>query len=138
GFPGKVGRPVLENGFYAAIHDLGGGLGAAISTDSVGTKALVAEAAGRYESIGYDCVAINANDVLSVGARPIALVDYLAVQGIDEAILSELGKGLHDGARDASLAIAGGELAQVPEVLKARVDLAGTCLGVVSLDKIID
>lgn len=137
-FPGTLGRSVLENGFYAAVHDLNNGTGIAISTDSVGTKVLVAEAAGRYDTIGIDCVAINANDVLCVGARPIALVDYLAMQGLDEGILEQLGKGLYEGARQAGVAIAGGELAQVPELLKSRVDLAGTCIGIVSLDRLID
>ena len=143
GFPGAVGRPVLENGFYAAIHDLGNGLGVAISTDSVGTKMLVAESAGRYDTVGIDCVAINANDILSVGARPIALVDYLAVHHIDAAVLERLGQSLYEGARQAGIAIAGGELAQVPEMIRGAspghgVDLAGTCIGVVALDRIID
>lgn len=137
-FPGTLGRPVLANGFYAAVHDLGNGTGVAISTDSVGTKVLVAEEAGRYDTIGIDCVAINVNDVLCVGARPIALVDYVAMQGVDGAVLEQLGKGLYEGARQAGIAIAGGELAQVPELLRSRVDLAGTCIGVVSLDCIID
>lgn len=137
-FPGTLGRSVLANGFYAAVHDLNNGTGVAISTDSVGTKVLVAEEAGRYDTIGIDCVAINVNDVLCTGARPIALVDYLAVQGLDAQMLEQLGKGLYEGARQASIAIAGGELAQVPEMLKSRVDLAGTCIGIVSLDRLID
>ena len=137
-FPGTLGRPVLANGFYAAVHDLNNGTGIAISTDSVGTKVLVAEEAGRYDTVGIDCVAINANDVLCVGARPIALVDYLAVQGLDALLLEQLGKGLYEGARKAGIAIAGGELAQVPELLKSRIDLAGTCIGIVSLDRLID
>ncbi len=137
-FPGVTGRPVLQNGFYAAVHDLNNGTGVAISTDSVGTKVLVAEAAGRYDAIGIDCVAINANDVLCVGARPIALVDYLAVQSLDPQMLEEVGKGLYEGAQQAGIAIAGGELAQVPELLNVRVDVAGTCIGIVSLDRLID
>lgn len=134
---------MLENGFYAAIHDLGNGLGVAISTDSVGTKMLVAELAGRYDTIGIDCVAINANDVVSVGARPVALVDYLAVHHIEPEIMEPLGRGLYEGAKLAGLAISGGELAQVPELIRgvtetSGLDLAGTCIGVVALDRIVD
>ncbi|MBI2888143.1 MAG: phosphoribosylformylglycinamidine cyclo-ligase [Chloroflexi bacterium] len=142
-FPGAVGRPVLKSGFFAAVHDLGHGLGLAISTDNVGTKSLVAQMMGRYEEIGSDCVAVNVNDVLCVGARPIALVDYLAVEQVQPEMLEQLGKGLYEGARQAGVAIAGGEMAQVPELLRgaapgAGFDLSGTCVGIVALDRIVD
>lgn len=142
-FPGPIGRPVLENGFFATVHDLGNDLGIAISTDSPGTKLLLAQMVGRYDTVGIDCVAVNVNDVLCVGARPIALVDYLAVQQIQSDVMEQLGKGLYEGALQAAIAIAGGEVAQVPEMLKgiadgSGFDLAGTCIGVVSLPKIID
>ena len=145
-FPGAVGRPVLENGFYANVHDLGNDLGIAVSTDGVGTKLLVAELLGRYDTVGIDCVAMNVNDILCVGARPFALVDYLAVQRADPAVLEQLGKGLHEGARQAGVAIAGGELAQLPDMLRgvhggngdSGFDLAGTALGIVPISRIID
>ncbi|MEK7215105.1 MAG: phosphoribosylformylglycinamidine cyclo-ligase [Chloroflexota bacterium] len=140
-FPGAVGRPVMENGFYANVHDLGNGLGVAFSTDGVGTKLLVAELLGRYDTVGIDCVAMNVNDILCVGARPIALVDYLAVQRVDGAMLEQLGRGLHEGARQAGVAIASGELAQIPEMLRGSgtgFDIAAAAIGVVALDRIID
>ena len=142
-FPGAVGRPVMENGFYANVHDLGNGLGVAFSTDGVGTKLLVAELLRRYDTVGIDCVAMNVNDILCVGARPIALVDYLAVQRVDGAMLEQLGRGLHEGARQAGVAIASGELAQIPEMLRGGpegtgFDIAAAAIGVVALDRIID
>jgi phosphoribosylformylglycinamidine cyclo-ligase len=142
-FPGAVGRPVLENGFYANVHDVGNGLGVAFSADGVGTKLLVAEQLRRYDTVGIDLIAMNVNDILCVGARPIALVDYLAVQRVDGAMLEALGRGLHEGARQAGIAIAGGELAQVPDMLRGvregeAFDLAAAAIGVVSLDRIID
>ena len=142
-FPTPSGRPVLENGFFANVHDLGSGLGVAISTDGVGTKLLVAQQMDRYDTVGIDCVAVNVNDVLCVGARPIALVDYLAVQQVDAAVLDQLGAGLYEGARQAGVAIASGELAQIPELLRgdppgAGFDIAGACIGIVPLSSIID
>lgn len=142
-FPGAVGRPVLENGFYANVHDLGNGLGVALSTDGVGTKLLVAEMLRRYDTVGIDCVAMNVNDILCVGARPIALVDYLAVQRVDGVMLEQLGRGLYEGARQAGVAIASGELAQIPEMLRGHpdgtgFDIAAAAVGVVALDRIID
>lgn len=142
-FPAPTGRPAIPNGFFATVHDLGGGLGVAVGTDGVGTKLLVAEALGKYDTVGIDLVAMNANDVLCVGARPFALVDYLAVQEIRTGMLEALGRGLYEGARLAGVAIAGGELAQVPDMLRGvregeGFDVAGTCLGVVEVSKIVD
>ena len=141
--PGAIGRPLLENGFFANVHDVGNGLGIAVSTDSPGTKILVAQQVGRYDTIGIDCVAVNVNDVLCVGARPIALVDYLAVQQVQSDMLEQLGKGLYEGAQQAGIAIASGEIAQVPEMLRGAseglgFDIAGTAIGVVAVDRIIE
>lgn len=68
-FP-EIGKPVLENGFYASIHDLGNNRGVAISIDGVGSKLLVAQAANQLSPVGKDIVAVNVNDILCVGARP--------------------------------------------------------------------
>jgi phosphoribosylformylglycinamidine cyclo-ligase len=87
-----AGRPVLPIGYYANVLDLGGGQGLAISTDGVGTKALVAQMLGKYDTIGIDCVAMNANDVICVGAEPVAMTDYLGVEVADPAVFRELGK----------------------------------------------
>ncbi|HLG50545.1 MAG TPA: AIR synthase related protein, partial [Chloroflexota bacterium] len=136
-----IGRPILPIGYFANVLDLGNGLGLAISTDGVGTKLLVAQAVGRYDTVGIDCIAMNVNDLLCVGAEPIALVDYVAVQVLKPSVLAELGKGLYEGARQARVAIPGGEIAQVREMIRGEseegFDLVGTAVGIVPLDRVI-
>lgn len=127
-------RPALPLGYFANVIPLTGELALAISTDGVGTKILVAEALGKYDTIGIDCVAMNANDIVCVGARPLALVDYIAVETLDGRTLEEIGKGLFEGARQAGISIPGGELAQVREMIRgvrpgSGIDLVGTCVG---------
>jgi len=137
-----VGAVRLPIGYYANVIDIGNGMGLAISTDGVGSKLLVAQLLDKYDTVGIDCVAMNANDVLCVGARPLSMVDYLAVQQPQARLLEELGKGLYEGARQANITIAGGELAQIGEMISGvrdgyGFDLAGTCVGLVALDRII-
>jgi phosphoribosylformylglycinamidine cyclo-ligase len=79
--PGRAGRSLLDFGAYASVLDIGGPMALAISTDGVGTKAIVAQLVDRYNTVGIDCVAMNVNDVLCVGAEPISMVDYIAVEG---------------------------------------------------------
>lgn len=139
----RRGRPADLLGVsepYASVLDLGSNLGLAIATDGVGTKILVAEALGEYDTVGIDCVAMNANDILCVGAEPIAMVDYIAVKTTDGGQLRDLAKGLVDGAEQAHISIPGGETAQVAEMLaetENAFDLVGTCVGTVALDKMI-
>jgi phosphoribosylformylglycinamidine cyclo-ligase len=137
-----VGAVCLPIGYYANVIDIGHGLGLAISTDGVGSKLLVAQLMDKYDTVGIDCVAMNANDILCVGARPLSMVDYLAVQVPEARLLEELGKGLYEGARQANITIAGGELAQIAEMIKGvragyGFDLAATCVGTVLLDRIL-
>ena len=137
-----AGAPALDIGYFANVLDIGHGMGLAISTDGVGSKLLIAQQAGRYESVGVDCVAVNVNDVLCVGAEPIALVDCITLEWPDPSLLEELGKGLYRGAELARIAIVGGEMAQVPDMLKGprpghAFDLVGTCVGLVPLDRVI-
>jgi len=137
-----IGRPLLPIGYFANVLDLGGGQGLAISTDGVGTKALVAQLMGKYDTIGIDCVAMNVNDVICVGAEPIAMTDYLAVEVADPALFRELGKGLLEGAVQSRISIPGGELAQIAEMIKGvpsgrGFDLAGTCVGLVPAGRIL-
>jgi len=136
-------RPAaLGIGYFANVLDLGNGLGLAISTDGVGTKLLVAQMLGKYDTVGIDCVAMNVNDILCVGARPLALVDYIAVEKADPGVLEEIGKGLYQGAEMARVSIVGGEIAQIKEMLRGvkkdrGFDLVGTCIGEVPVEKII-
>jgi phosphoribosylformylglycinamidine cyclo-ligase len=137
-----VGAVRLPIGYYANVIDIGHGTGLAISTDGVGSKLLVAQLMDKYDTVGIDCVAMNANDILCVGARPLSMVDYLAVQTPEARLLEELGKGLYEGAKQANITIAGGELAQIGEMIKGvregyAFDLAATCVGTVLLDRIL-
>lgn len=135
-------RPVLDIGYFANVVPVAPNLGIAISTDGVGTKILVAEMAGRYDTVGIDCVAMNVNDVLCVGARPVSLVDYIAVEVADPALLGPLGEGLARGCEEAGVNCPGGELAQVREMLRGATpghafDLVATAIGVVPLDRVL-
>ena len=131
-----IGEALVPNGFFANVLRMREGLAIAISTDGVGSKSAVAQMAGAYESIGWDCVAVNVNDVLCVGAEPVAMVDYIALQKPHPDLLGPLGKGLHDGAERARIAIVGGELSQHPDTLTGprpgyAFDISGTCIGVI-------
>ena len=86
-------RVLLPFGYFANVIDIGG-TGIAICTDGVGSKALIAQMMGRYDTIGIDCVAMNVNDLICVGARPISLVDYVAVENAQPDVLDEIAKGL--------------------------------------------
>jgi phosphoribosylformylglycinamidine cyclo-ligase len=136
-------RPALDIGYFANVVPVAPNLGVAISTDGVGTKLLVAQSAGRFDTVGIDCVAMNVNDVLCVGARPVALVDYIALEVATPTLLDALGRGLARGCEEAGVTCPGGELAQVREMLRgarpgSAVDLVGTAIGTVALDRIID
>lgn len=122
--------------------EIGHGMGIAIATDGVGTKLLVAQMMNKYDTIGIDCIAMNVNDVLCVGAEPISMVDYIAVSDVDPDILEEIAKGLYKGAELSKITIPGGEIAQVREMIKGagkgyEFDIVGTSIGTVPLNRII-
>lgn len=138
----KTGAAMLESGYFANVINIGQDIAIAISTDGVGTKILIAQMMDKYDTIGIDCVAMNVNDILCVGAEPVSMVDYLAVQSPEPKLLEEIGKGLYEGARLAKITIPAGEIAQVREMLKGvrdgyGFDLVGTCIGIVSPEKVI-
>ncbi len=137
---GKIGAVMKGIGGYANLVDLGE-YALAMTTDGVGSKVLVAQELDKYDTVGIDCIAMNVNDLICVGAEPIALVDYLAVESVNEKITSEISIGLYEGARQAEITIVGGETATLPDVIrgvdKKGFDLAGTAVGVVKKDKII-
>ncbi|MDP7556953.1 MAG: phosphoribosylformylglycinamidine cyclo-ligase [Nitrospinaceae bacterium] len=122
-------------GYFANVIDVGNGLGIAFGTDGVGTKIIVAELMDRYDTIGIDCVAMNVNDLICVGARPVSMVDYIGCSFTDARIFSEIGKGLAEGARQGEISISGGEISQIKEIIKG-VDLIGACIGSVPLEKV--
>jgi|SRR5829696_107601 len=133
---GRSERQLLASGHYANVVRIDEETGIALTTDGVGTKLVVAEQLGRWDTVGIDCVAMNVNDVICVGARPVAMVDYLAVDRADPEVAGAIGEGLARGARLAGIEIVGGELAQLGEILSG-LDLAGACFGVVALDEIV-
>ncbi|WP_297421019.1 phosphoribosylformylglycinamidine cyclo-ligase [Thermococcus sp.] len=132
---GKTGEPAEDLGHYSALLDFGS-FYLAMTTDGVGTKVLVAEVVSKFDTIGIDMIAMNVNDLLCVGAEPVALVDYLAVKDPDEKVFGEIAKGLYEGAKQAEIAIVGGETAVMPDLING-FDLAGTAIGVVEKGKAI-
>ncbi len=136
-----LGRSALDIGYFANVIDLGHGLGLALTTDGVGTKVLVAEMLGRYDTIGIDCVAMNVNDLICVGAEPVSMLDYIGIERASPEILEAIGRGLHEGARQAGINIVGGEISQVPEIIRGvapggGLDLVGMGVGIVPLDRV--
>ena len=127
-FAGKSGALV---GHYAGIVELGGKK-LAIHTDGVGSKVLVAQELGKYDTVGIDAIAMNVNDVICVGATPLAGVDYLALSTPDAELVSEIMKGLLEGAKQSGIDIVGGETAILPDIIKGGskpFDLAFTVFG---------
>jgi phosphoribosylformylglycinamidine cyclo-ligase len=140
--PGRPSRSVLASGHYAAVLEVAPNLGIAVGTDGVGSKLIVAEQAGRYDTVGIDCVAMNVNDVVCVGAEPLALLDYIAVERADPDVLAAIGVGLKAGAEQAGVEIPGGEVAILPELIRGHpsphgFDLTATCFGTVALDRMV-
>src|SRR5215470_1379829 len=132
---GALGAVQLPIGYFANVVEVHGH-GIAISTDGVGSKTMIASLLGKYDTVGIDCVAMNVNDVVCVGATPVSLVDYIAVDKADAAMLDAIAVGLAEGARLAGVSISGGETAQLPDIVHG-FDLAGTAIGHVALDRIV-
>ncbi|HWM11540.1 MAG TPA: phosphoribosylformylglycinamidine cyclo-ligase [Solirubrobacteraceae bacterium] len=139
---GHPSRTVPLPGHFAAVMRIAPNLGIALGTDGVGSKLIVAEQAGRYDTVGIDCVAMNVNDVVCVGAEPIALLDYLAVERVSPDVMREIATGLKRGAELAGVEIPGGEVAVLPELIRGHpspngFDLTAACVGTVALDAIV-
>jgi phosphoribosylformylglycinamidine cyclo-ligase len=130
---GTIGKPM--RGHYAGLIEFGD-YALVLCTDGVGTKVRIAEALKKYDTIGIDCIAMNVNDALCVGAEPLAFVDYLAMEDPNPKITKEIGKGLEKGAKLSNISIVGGETADLPELING-FDLAGTCLAYVKKNQII-
>lgn len=129
------GAVQLPIGYFANVIDLGG-TGLAITTDGVGSKAMIADMMRKYDTIGIDCIAMNVNDLLCVGALPVSFVDYIAVEKADAAMMGDIAIGLAEGARQSNISITGGEISQLRDVVRG-FDLVGTAVGTVALDRII-
>ena len=125
----------LDNGF-AGLVKLGDGA-LAICTDGVGSKLLLAEEMDSIHTVGIDCVAMNTNDLICVGAEPLSFVDYVALDKPDEELMAKIGKGLAEGCKQSNCTLSGGETAILPELVHG-FDIAGTSVGYVKQDEIID
>jgi phosphoribosylformylglycinamidine cyclo-ligase len=140
--PGRESRVVPLPGHFASVIEIAPGLGLALCTDGVGSKVIVAEQARRFDTVGIDCIAMNVNDLVCVGAEPLAVLDYLAVERADPEMAEALAHGLKAGAEAAGVEIPGGELAQLPELIRGHpsphgFDLTAAAVGTVPLDAIV-
>jgi len=138
-----TGKCIAKIGHFAGIVQLNKRQALAIKTDGVGTKIFITELLEKYDTIGIDCVAMNVNDIICTGAEPISFVDYIAIQDPDPDIIEQIAIGLKKGAEIAKVNIVGGETAVVPEMIRGQregkgFDLAGMCVGIVDIDKIVD
>jgi phosphoribosylformylglycinamidine cyclo-ligase len=139
---GRPSRSVLGGGHYAAVLEIAPGLGLALCTDGVGSKLILAEQLGQLDTVGIDCVAMNVNDIICVGAEPVAMVDYIAVEAVDADALAQIAVGLKRGAELARVEIPGGELAVLPELIRGHpsphgFELSGTAIGTVAVERIV-
>jgi phosphoribosylformylglycinamidine cyclo-ligase len=136
GDTGSTGENLTGIGHFCSLVRIDSVRALAIATDGVGSKIKIAEELGRFETIGIDLIAMNVNDIICSGAKPLTLVDYIAVEKVSPKIISDIGKGLAVGAEQACISISGGEIATLPEIING-LDLAGTGVGIVDIEKII-
>src|SRR2546421_9957620 len=137
---GKVGWPIFPIRHYRGLVDLGQGKVLSRHTDSVRTKVLIPQMMKKYHTIGIDCVAMCANDLICTGTEPISFLDYMAMNNPDRAIVNEVAIGLVKGAKEAGMAIVGGETASVPELLAENggFDLVGFAAAVLQEKSLSD
>jgi phosphoribosylformylglycinamidine cyclo-ligase len=126
-------------GAFAGLHPLGDGRLLAASTDSIGTKPMVAKPRGALRNCGADMAAHCINDVATSGAEPLILLDYVAANRIELSDVSELIDGAAAVCREAGVALVGGETAELPGVYRdGEMDFAATCVGIVAGADVVD
>lgn len=127
-------------GHYAGLVEINKDMFLATHTDGVGTKVLIANMLRKYDTIGIDCIAMNVNDIICIGAEPISFVDYIAANQNNERVFIQIARGLAAGAKKAGVPIVGGETAIMPDLFaekKFAFDLAGMVAGLVQKNKIV-
>ncbi|MEH0007530.1 MAG: phosphoribosylformylglycinamidine cyclo-ligase [Flavobacteriales bacterium] len=130
-----------ELGSFGALYKLSGYREPILvsGTDGVGTKLKVAIAVGQYDTIGIDCFAMCANDILCHGAKPLFFLDYLACGKLNPEIAAEIVGGMAKACRETGTALVGGETAEMPDMYReGDCDIAGFCVGVVEKANCID
>ena len=126
-------------GAFAGLHPLDGDRFLAASTDSVGTKLILARKRGRLRACGADLAAHCINDIATCGAEPLFFLDYVAANRIELESVVELVEGAAEVCREAGCALIGGETAELPGIYREdELDFAGTCVGLVERDRLID
>ncbi|TFH00646.1 MAG: phosphoribosylformylglycinamidine cyclo-ligase, partial [Nitrosopumilus sp.] len=127
-------------GHYAGIVEISGGKLLATHTDGVGTKVIIANMMKKYDTVGIDCVAMNVNDIICVGATPISFVDYIAANKNEQKIFKKIVEGLVKGAKKAGVPIVGGETAIMPDLIAGKgfgFDLVGMVVGLLSKKQMV-
>lgn len=137
----SAGWRVLSGfGHYAALIEIGSMI-MALHSDGVGSKILIAHLMKKYDTIGIDCIAMNVNDIICVGAMPIGFLDYIALSSPDPHLVKEVFRGLSKAAKQCGMAIIGGETAIVPDLLhkidSTSFDLVGTVFGIVNKKSLV-
>lgn len=126
-------------GSFGGMYDIGSGNVLVAGTDGVGTKLKAAFALNKHDTVGIDCVAMCANDVVCQGARPLFFLDYIATGVLEPRVIEDVVKGVANGCMQAGCALIGGETAEMPGFYtKGEYDLAGFCVGIVKKDRIIN
>jgi len=126
-------------GAFAGLYQLDPGRLLAASTDSVGTKLILARRRGQLRACGADLAAHCVNDVGTCGADPLFFLDYVAANRIELEIVAELVEGAADVCREAGCALIGGETAELPGIYRQdELDFAGTCVGLVERERLVD
>jgi phosphoribosylformylglycinamidine cyclo-ligase len=127
-------------GHYAGIVEIPGGKLLATHTDGVGTKVIISNMLKKYDTIGIDCIAMNVNDIICIGATPISFVDYIAANKNDQKIFKQIVLGLVKGAKKAAMPIVGGETAIMSDLISGKgfgFDLAGMVVGILSKKEMV-
>jgi phosphoribosylformylglycinamidine cyclo-ligase len=126
-------------GAFAGLYPLGDGRLLAATTDGVGSKLVLSRRAGRLRDAGRDLAAHSIDDVITTGAEPLFLLDYVAAHRLELEQVAELVEGAAEVCREAGCALIGGETAELPGVYREEeLDFAGTCVGIVEADRLID
>jgi phosphoribosylformylglycinamidine cyclo-ligase len=130
------GKVISGFGHYAGLIEIDDKI-MALHTDGVGTKIMVAQLMEMYDTIGIDCIAMNVNDIVCVGAKPLGYLSYVSLQKTNDVLLKEITKGLVKGARMSNIAIVGGETAILPDIITGKgkdfnFDLAGMIFGIIN------
>ena len=136
----KMAKMTHGFGHYAGIVEIPGGKLLATHTDGVGTKVIISNMLKRYDTIGIDCIAMNVNDIICIGATPISFVDYIAANKNDQKIFKQIVSGLVKGAKKSAMPIVGGETAIMSDLISGKgfgFDLAGMVVGMLSKKEMV-